>query len=313
MKKLLYLAVVILFAACNDDDNDRTVVPTEAITKAFAIDFPNAINVVWTRSLNEYYIADFNRSTSTTAPTSVQATEAWYTADGKRELIETDFNNINELPVPIQAGINTWLENRLNTSNQKFIVDDIDQIERANEADVYKIEVEYDPETSNEIEYDLFFNTAGLLLSEVLDVDGDDIDENANVPTPAEIQTYINDNYTNARVLGVEIEIENSKKFYNVELIAGQTEGSLENVEFELMFSFDTKVFLMEEADLKFSQAPEALQTALKAIVATASDMNIEIERITLAGKAATYKIDADDAAEVLDDRVFNADGTEIK
>ncbi len=311
MKKLVYLSAALLFAACSDDDvTDITIVPTEEITTAFAKDFPTATNVEWTLK-SGYYVAEFNRSASNIAPTSIQSTEVWYTTDGKHQLIETDFENVAELPEPIQTGINAWIADRLTTSNQKFIVDDIDRIERGSDAYVYNVEVEYENGSANDIEYDLIFDADGVLISETLDVDGDDVD--VNVPTPTEIQTYINDNYTNARVIGVEVESTNSSKYYDVELIAGQTEGALENVEFDLTFSYDKIAFIKEEADLLFSQAPVALQDALKVIVATVSDENVEIERITMADKTVTYVIDADDAAEVLDDRTFNADGTEVK
>ncbi len=313
MKKLVYLAVVVLFAACSDDEDfNDTIVPTDAIIESFNNEFPNAKNVEWTTEAGGYYIVEFDRSASTATPTSIQSTEVWYTADGKYKLIETDFEYLTELPAPIQTAVNSWLTDRLNSSQQKFLVDDIDFIQRFDETDVYKVEVEYENGEATDIEYELYFNNDGELIAEILDVDGNE-NEDTVTPIPSEIKSYINENYSDVIILGVDIELENNAKVYDVELIAGQTEGALTNIEFELLFAFATNEFLREEADLKFSQAPIALQDALKVIVPTASDLNIEIERITLAGQKAVYKIDADDDAEVLDDKIFNADGTKVK
>ena len=309
MRKLLYLAVVILFAACNDEtpDVNKTTTPTDAIIEAFNKEFPNAKNIEWSTSTG-YYTAKFDCSASTTAPSSIQSIKAWYTLDGEQELIETEFENLNEIHNSIQTSVNTWLTDRLESHKQKFLVDDINRIERGDESEtIYRVDVQNDINQS--AQFDLFFNTEGILISEVFDFGGDE--NNYNYPIHTQFQTYINDNYTNIVILGTEIKIEETI-VYDIEIIADSKKDELEKVEFELLFSYEYE-YMQEEADLKFTQVPEELQNALKIIVPTASDVNIEIERTTLAGKEAIYEIDAEGDAKVLDGRDFKADGSEIK
>lgn len=309
MKKTIYLSLAVAaLIACNDKATHDAIVPTEAITTAFAKDFPDAKEVIWSNS-NGYFIADFSRSISSTAPNSLQQTEAWYTANGECDLVETDYESISQIPQNVQDGANKWISDRLESHNQIFTIDDIDRIEREQGVYLYRIEAEHSG-NDVEIDYDLFFNAEGVLVSEIVDLDEEDDD--TYVPTPSEIQSYVDNNYTNAIILGVEIDREDGVSIYDVELIAGQTEGALESVEFSLEFSLETMEILREEAELKLSQVPESLQSALKAIAPLATDENIEIERVTVAGGEPTYEIDAEDGAEKLDDRVFKADGTEI-
>ena len=297
MKRLFYVAsALFLFNACSDKDVlvPPAVVPTAAIVADFNERFADATNVNWEMGIDGYFVAKFTQNKNATKAANVASNvEAWYTTGGSCDLIEEDIKDLEALPEAVKNGVDSWI-----TANAGFVVEDIELVQRGEEL-VYEIEAEKvvgDVET----EYELFFNEGGALLSAIIDMEEAD---NDNVPIPAEITKYISDNYADAIIFEVELDDEDGIEYYSVELVAG-------GVEYEIDFTQKDKTFAREEAEMLFSQAPEALKTAILLLDETVSDENTEIEKVTILDGESTFEIDSE--IEAIDGKTFKADGTEI-
>ncbi|MCD7936874.1 MAG: PepSY-like domain-containing protein [Tannerellaceae bacterium] len=58
---LTVLLVSIFAIACNDEEKDYTITPTEKLSTALQQRFPEATNIQW-ESINEHYIASFTQN-----------------------------------------------------------------------------------------------------------------------------------------------------------------------------------------------------------------------------------------------------------
>ena len=323
MKRVLYIAALTLIVACTEKiAPDVIVVPTPAIEIAFDKTFPNVNNVEWSKGQNEYYIVIFNHYASLTIPGSTQLSKAWYTPEGENNLMETEYNDINELPYKVRIGAEDWLTNRFTTTKQEFVIDDIERTKREGNkgTDIYTLGVKSTNTAPAVIKLNIYFNPEGEPIA--AKSDAEESSDGEDMPTPMKIQSYINNNYANVVILGAEIENQGvdldgdniSDSFYKIDIVANQLEVALIGVEFELLFSNNDKMeFQQEVAELRLTQAPKILQYALRAIAPNASNLNIEIDRIVIADSEATYKIEAEGDASILDGRVFNAKGKEMK
>lgn len=141
----LMIAVVCLFAACDDDD-DKLNVP-ESFKTAFSTRYPDVTRVNWERE-GQFYVADFWRQEYNTEA------EAWFNKDAVWKMTVTDLH-YNGLPEAVRQG---FQESNYST----WRVDDSDIVERSTSEDalLYVLEVE-----SGRQEYDLVFAPDGVLKS----------------------------------------------------------------------------------------------------------------------------------------------------
>ena len=159
----LFLAVcgVVLFSACNDDDDDILVSDVPAVVfNAFQAKYPN-IMPEWERKQG-FYVADFFQEG--------METEVWISEKGEWAMTEMDLGmNLSLLPQPV---LNAFQASEYAT----WRVDDLDKYERTDRT-FYLIEVE----TNGQADRDLYYNPDGTLIKDVVDKDNDDITPNTKL------------------------------------------------------------------------------------------------------------------------------------
>lgn len=202
MKRFKWMQVAMVcaigmmgFTACSDDD-DKFNVP-EAVQSAFNQQYGGVDRVEWDRERTNYLVAEFWKEN--------KEHDAWYTYDGQWMMTEVDYGkDLTLLPQAVQDGFAASVY-------AQWRVDDIDAILRPSYSEVYKIEVEQ----AGQKDMDLYFDVEGVLFKEV--VDGNDEYNEGLLPSqvPAQIETYINEHFSGAKVVDFEAE----KNGYEVDLI----------------------------------------------------------------------------------------------
>lgn len=275
----------LLFAGCSSDDDNAVIngnTPNEQIVKAFKQQYPNATNVKWS-TRDSYAVASF----SLTQSKAKDINEAWYEQNGVCALSEIEIT-FDELPTAVKESYNTT-----SYATEGWEIDDIDKLSRNGMALVYKIEVE----KAGQPDHDLLFSETGLLISDKIDNDTDDDNENVPVVIPGAILDFINAHLNGATIL--DYDTDNGEK--GVEL-------TYKNKEVELYFS-NANAFLRSEDEITEDELPEAVSNALqKEIAGWEID---DITRITYADKQVIYEVELDNL--VNDDEKtlrFNSDGT---
>lgn len=150
-KSLLAVGVIALAAFQSCDDNDDVNVVPQVVSESFKTRFPDASRVEWEWE-NNYLVAEFH--------TAGCEAEAWFDADGKWYLTETDLP-YSLLPQSVKSAFEQ-------SAYAAWKVDDVDQVERHDEETVYVLEVE-----SGKQEYELYYAVDGTLLKEQPDHDAD--------------------------------------------------------------------------------------------------------------------------------------------
>ncbi len=144
---MMFVAGVLAFTACHDDD-DKFTVP-QNVREAFSQQYAGATRVEWDWERNGYVVAEFWLDN--------KKHEAWYTRDGQWLMTEIDCGeNLSILPQEV-------LDAFYASAYSAWTVDDIDMIQRSGYADVYRIEVEQ----QGQRDVDLYFDLSGTLLHEV--------------------------------------------------------------------------------------------------------------------------------------------------
>ena len=183
---MMFVAGTFVFTACDDDDN-KFAAP-EAVQAAFNQQYGDATRVEWERERNGYLVAEFWKDN--------KEYDAWYTTEGQWVMTEVDHrNDLNALPQAVRDGFAA-------SAYAQWRVDDIDEIQRPDYENVYKIEVEQ----NGQQDMDLYFDVNGTLFREV--ADGNDDRNEGMLPSqmPAGIQTFIDERYPNARIVDFDTE-----------------------------------------------------------------------------------------------------------
>lgn len=150
---MMCVAGTFVFASCDDDD-EKFDVP-EAVQGAFNQQYGNVGRVEWDYNRGNYIVAEFNKDG--------REHDAWYSYEGKWVMTEVDYHkDINALPQPVKDGFYAC-------AYAQWVIDDIDEIQRPDDATTYKIEVEQ----KGQPDMDLYFDVNGILLKETAD-DNDD-------------------------------------------------------------------------------------------------------------------------------------------
>lgn len=192
---MMFVASTFVFTACDDDD-DKFAAP-QAVQTAFNQQYGDATRVEWEREKNGYIVAEFWKDN--------KEYDAWYTTEGQWVMTEVDHRkDLNALPQAVREGFQTSIYSA-------WRVDDIDEIQRPNYTNIYKIEVEM----QGQQDMDLYFDENGTLFREV--TDGNDDRNEGMLPSqmPNDIQTFISERYPNARI----VDIDRERTGYEVDII----------------------------------------------------------------------------------------------
>lgn len=177
---VLLLAVSsAMFVGCSDNDDD--FIPDDVVVNSFNTKYPDAKRVSW-ETKDSYKVADFVYDN--------KETEAWYDAQGKWYMTETDIS-FDQLPVPIQEAF-------VLSQYSGWKVDDVDMIERFNTETIYVIEVEKGKE-----EIDLYYTADGLLVKEVAEDTGK---PHLPLVITEAVEKFLNEKYAGAKILEYDIE-----------------------------------------------------------------------------------------------------------
>lgn len=198
MKKFIWMSVFVLgalFASCSDDDSPTTgsKVPAQ-IEAAFKQKFPDASNVSWESRSGGYMVASFTSNNETQ--------KAWFDNNGTWNMTEKEIP-FHAIPQAVRDGFNAT-----EYSKAPWVLDDdeVDVLYREGAETLYVIEVEK-KENGVETEMELYFTEDGLLVKEIVDVDHDD-DFSNMLPKeiPSAIQSWLDANLPNARLIDIEKE-----------------------------------------------------------------------------------------------------------
>lgn len=240
MRKLVCFAAVAMMAlqACEKSkDSGQNTVVSEKAKQALEARYPGASNVTW-QSKNGYVVATFTDA-ALRAVSAVQL-DAWFDNQGAWYMTETDIR-FDQLPESVKAAFAAG-------TYAAWRVDDVDKIERAGTETVYVMEVE---QTGREM--DLYYSPDGVLVKEMADVD-DDYDYGDYIPTPpsSSIESYLQTNYPDARILDVDRE----GRYTEVEILDGMQKR-------ELVFDGDT--WLRTKTEMRMADVPAAIMQVLRA------------------------------------------------
>ena len=225
---LLMALTTMSFLSCSDDDDSNwDIVPAE-VRATFSDKYPSAQNVEW-ENKRGYLVADFIHN--------AMEASAWFDSNGVWYMTETDLP-YNSLP----QGVKTAFESG---EYSAWKVDDVDMLERKESEVVYIIEVE---QQSKEI--DLYYTAEGILIKAIEDND-DDHENQLPQSIPAEIMTFIEGKYPQARI--VEMERENG--WIEVDIIH-------DNIGKEVVFDTNNQ-WLYTSWDIRISALPQAVANVI--------------------------------------------------
>lgn len=203
MKLKMYFALLALGAigltACDndDDDIDLSKVPAD-VRNTFDATYNNTANLKWEKekvAQQSYYKAEFTNRSDNSYKTS-----AWYTAEGKWQMTET------EMPYhAIPEEIRTDFESSAYATWKKD--NEVDKIERPDAETVYIIEVESDRDE----DVDLYYSADGILIKAISDRTPDGAGNGSLLPdapsaTVAAATAFVKEKYPAARIIEIEVE-----------------------------------------------------------------------------------------------------------
>lgn len=271
MRKSLFALLALLavfFVGCSDDDdnggggNGGRVV--QEVLDLFKKDYPNATNVDWSVTKDEFAIAVFDLSNGTRADLKIPgAHKAWYKnkqGEGKRYMYERDID-FKDLPEAVKNAFKATEY----SDTEHWKVDDVEEISRGDLVKLYAIEVESTKNKEDEVE--LYFDEQGVLVKIEIDLD-DDFDKHGNLivdkELPAEIKTHLEKAHAGYKIVDIDfeddfLEIENQKiKHWEIEFIE-------KGVKKEIIFSADPVKWLYTEWEIKdMEQLPEAILATIE-------------------------------------------------
>lgn len=232
--RFLLLAVILgsmSLCACNDDDDSYK--PDAAVQEAFEAKYPSATHLSWEKK-GPYILADFREGN--------KEMTAWFDAQGKWYMTETDLTSIEQLPQAVKTAF-------LSGEYAQWKIDDIDMLERKDNETIFVIEIE-----NGKQEMDLYYSADGILLKAIADNDNDnDYDNYLPSQLPAAVENFINQRYPGARI----IEAETDKGKLEVDIIHN-------NRSKEVVFDAQNN-WLYTEYDVNYSEVPQTVKDALQA------------------------------------------------
>lgn len=242
MKKIVCFAAVAMMAlqACEKSkETGQDSAVSEKAKQAMAAKYPGASNVTW-QSKNGYVVATFSNAAQRAV--SAEQLDAWFDNQGAWYMTETDIR-FDQLPEAVKTAFAAG-------TYAAWLVDDVDKIERSGTETVYVIEVK---QTETGREMDLYYSPDGVLVKEMADVD-DDYDYEDYIPTPpsSTIESYLQTNYPNARIL----EIDHEGRYTEVEILDGV-------VKRELVFEGGT--WLRTKTEMRVADVPAEIMEVLRA------------------------------------------------
>lgn len=202
--------------------------------------YPDASDIRWSTK-GSYHIAEFK--SAITRSTQLLDNQAWFDRNCQWQMTEIDIN-FDMLPQAVKEAFNQ-------SEYASWRIEDVDRLDREGMETIYIIEVEGTLD-GKEIEMDLFYSPDGTLIKteEEKDID-DDYQEHLPSTENQGIETFIAQNYPNARI--VDIEREDGR--IEVEIIDGDFIR-------ELLFDMNN-VWILTETDLKLSQIPSNIIEAI--------------------------------------------------
>lgn len=149
------LVSLVLLSSCEKEDDIRWSDVPQAVAKTFESKFPDAVRSEWEKKRG-YYVAELWYQ-------QVE-THAWFEKNGTWRMTEIDLgHSVANLPEAIQK---TLAESKYAT----WEIDDLDKYERPIDI-FYLVEVE----ANGQRDRDLFFSPDGILLSDEVDREGNDV------------------------------------------------------------------------------------------------------------------------------------------
>lgn len=228
-RKTFYLLAAILtisfvFVSCDSDDSNWDIVPTE-VRSAFSEKYPSAQRVEW-ENKGDYKVADFINNNLETS--------AWFDSKGVWYMTETDIP-YGSLPQAVKDSFE-------GSEYSTWKIDDVDMLERKDSETIYIIEVELQNQ-----EIDLYYSVEGILIKTIADNDNNSYENYLSQSTPADIESFINEKYPQARI--IEIEYENSR--IEVDIIH-------DNLGKEVIFDLNNQ-WLYTSWDIRVSALPQVV------------------------------------------------------
>lgn len=269
---LLALGTAWSLQSCDNDDDGSINVPTE-LQNAFSEKYPNVANVRW-ESKAGYYVADFRDG---------YEASAWFAPNGEWQMTETD--------IPYSAlpqAVKTTFEGSEYKKGSRWLVDDVDKLERKGFETVYVIEIERQNE-----ERDLYYSEEGVLIKTIVDVDDDSDDQylpEQNAQLTESMKTFINTKYPGYRLVDVDIEDDGANRgFTEVDIIHMDAELN-RNVSKEVLFD-KTGAWYSTSWDVRYNELPADVKTTITTQINTnyAGYVFDDAERIEEAANSAKY------------------------
>lgn len=269
---LLALGTAWSLQSCDNDDDGSINVPTE-LQNAFSEKYPNVANVRW-ESKAGYYVADFRDG---------YEASAWFAPNGEWQMTETD--------IPYSAlpqAVKTTFEGSEYKKGSRWLVDDVDKLERKGFETVYVIEIERQNE-----ERDLYYSEEGVLIKTIVDVDDDSDDQylpEQNAQLTESMKTFINTKYPGYRLVDVDIEDDGANRgFTEVDIIHMDAELN-RNVSKEMLFD-KTGAWYSTSWDVRYNELPADVKTTITTQINTnyAGYVFDDAERIEEAANSAKF------------------------
>lgn len=282
--KARFLALLLLIAgltvACSDDDKDDFKLVSDATVAAFAKDFPGASDMKWEKKKG-YFVVDFYMESRT------REMEAWYDNAGKLYVTERDITH-KELPAAVITALGS-------SKYADWAIDDIDEISREGFETIYVIEVEKGKE-----EVDLVYNAEGVLLREIVEGAGTgDAGDYIPANLPAAIQSYLQTNHPNAKI----VDVDKEKTHWEVEIVENR-------VKKEIKFTLDNHSWIQTEWDVAAATLPEVVVTAIAN--SAYADWKIDDVDFLQNPKGEFYKIEFEKSGQKDVEVLFDAVSGEI-
>lgn len=226
---LFCMSSLLAWTACDNDD-DRRYTPAEGIVKALTEKYPGAQRISWEYK-HGYEVADFYLGN--------QDTEAWFDAQGKWVLTETELP-LSAVPAAITESLAAGPYAQWKVKNE------VDKIERPQAATLYIIEVE-----QGAAEMDLYYTENGILIKEVADNDPDDSYQPTVIPDA--LKNRLTEMYPKAVILEYDVE----KQGIEVDILDG-------NIHKEVFFNTGYE-WVYTEWEIRASDVPAVVMQALRA------------------------------------------------
>lgn len=322
---LLLFLPLALFISCSDDDDNgnpggNTAGIVNEVLTQFEKDYPNAIDVKWTKTSDDFAVAQFNLGTGTKATQVVYEHKAWYKNHKDYAHIkymgEKDID-YKDLPSEVKKAFEA-------SQYADWEIDDVEEIVRYQLETIYSIEVEGKDANGKEVEVDLYYDASGILIKEEVDLD-DDFDKHHGMivdqELPEIIKSHLDKNHAGYKLADVEIEddeldeIEDSKKIKHWEIDIIETVNNVK-VKKELIFSFDPTAWLYTKWEVESKLPTNLLDSIAKNYSDYILDDYNEYDMIDHNKEGLLYKVELEyEGNKNLEDLYiyFNENGDEVK